>query len=413
MGGCVRDMLLGKKPVDYDLATDAEPAQVESLFQKTIDVGRPFGVMVVIEDGRHFQVATFREDLGYDDGRHPVGVAFSSAKADAVRRDFTINGLFYDPLADTIHDWVGGQADLEKKVIRAIGKPEERFAEDRLRILRAARFAAQLRFSIEPETLRAVRRQAPTICDISVERIRDELLKLFCPEHAAVGLQRLRDCGLLKPVLPEVAATIDCQQPPEFHPEGDVFTHTQNMLVHMDSDTEPMLSWAVLLHDIAKPSTQSHDPETGRIRFIGHDSVGAQMARRIMRRLRFPKRDIDTVVESIRHHMQLWSALAMRKGTLRKMFQRSAFPLGLELHRLDCLGSGRSLETFEFLKREYSEWKNCPELIKPLLTGRDLIGMGMSPGRAMGDLLREIRKRQLDGIFTSTQQACEWARGQL
>ncbi|MED5381513.1 MAG: HD domain-containing protein, partial [Verrucomicrobiota bacterium] len=289
VGGCVRDARLGQAPHDYDIATDARPDEIEGLFRKTIPVGKQFGVIMVLEAGHEYQVATFRAEAGYTDGRRPGSVRFTDSREDALRRDFTINGLFYDPLADELHDWVGGQADLEAKRIRTIGDPAQRFGEDRLRLLRAVRFAAQLDFAIEPGTFAAVQQHAAAIRDVSAERIRDELLKLFRPPHAARGLDLLRASRLLPEVLPELAATIGCEQPPGYHPEGDVFTPIRLMLDHLPADADATLIWSVLMHDIAKPVTQTHDD--GRIRFLGHETVGAEMTLEIMNRLRFPKVD--------------------------------------------------------------------------------------------------------------------------
>ena len=280
VGGCVRDFLLGREPQDFDIATDAKPEQVEKLFRKTIPVGKKFGVIIVVEGGHQFQVATFRAEADYQDGRRPEKIVFANAEADASRRDFTVNGLFYDPLTKKIHDWVGGEKDLRAKIIRTIGEPEERFGEDHLRMLRAVRFAAQLDFEIEPKTFAAVQKLAPKIKIISAERVRDELIKLFRPPHAARGLVLLRDSGLLEHILPELAATIGCEQSPDFHPEGSVFNHICLMLEKMPADADGSLPWAVLLHDIAKPVTAERDAATGKIHFYGHEKVGADMAER-------------------------------------------------------------------------------------------------------------------------------------
>ncbi|HEX7654050.1 MAG TPA: CCA tRNA nucleotidyltransferase, partial [Verrucomicrobiae bacterium] len=322
VGGCVRDFLLGREPHDFDIATDGRPEQVEALFPHTIPVGRQFGVVIVLERGQQFQVATFRAEADYRDGRRPESVSFANAEADAVRRDFTINGLFYDPLTETIHDWVGGQADLQRRRIRTIGRPEDRFAEDHLRMLRAVRFAAQLGFEIEADTLTAVQRGAEKIRLISAERVRDELVKLFRPPHAARGLRLLQESGLLEMILPELAATLTCEQSRQFHPEGTVFNHICLMLENLPGDADPLLPWAVLLHDIAKPVTATQDPGTGAIHFYGHEVVGADLAATILRRLKFPNRELERVVEAVRHHMQFMAATQMRKATLRRFMLR-------------------------------------------------------------------------------------------
>jgi poly(A) polymerase len=413
VGGCVRDFLLGREPGDYDIATSARPEQVEKLFKRTVAVGRKFGVMVVVENGRPFQVATFRAEADYRDGRHPEQVTFGDAEADAQRRDFTVNGLFYDPVAEKLHDWVGGEKDLRAKIIRTIGSPGERFAEDHLRLLRAVRFAAQLGFEIEPQTFAAVRTLAPKIELISAERIRDELIKLFSPPHAARGLVLLRDSGLLPGVLPELVATIVCEQLPDFHPEGTVFEHIRLMLEKMPPAAPASLPWAVILHDIAKPATVERDPATGKIHFYDHEKVGAALAGRILQRLRFPKKQTDEIVACVRQHMQFKDVKQMRKATLRRLLLRETFPLELELHRLDCLGSHGALDHYEFLVQQAAELEKQPAIRPPLLTGDDLIALGVKPGPAMGALLAEIREKQLQDELKTPRQARAWARKRL
>jgi poly(A) polymerase len=456
VGGCVRDFLLGREPGDYDIATSALPEQIEKLFKRTVAVGRKFGVMVVVENGRPFQVATFRAEADYRDGRHPEQVTFGDAEADAQRRDFTVNGLFYDPVAEKLHDWVGGEKDLRAKIIRTIGSPGERFAEDHLRLLRAVRFAAQLGFEIEPQTFAAVRTLAPKIELISAERIRDELIKLFSPppfgsdgragtplpaagvrgadgahgvtrptSPAARGLVLLRDSGLLPGVLPELVATLVCEQSPDFHPEGTVFEHIRLMLEKMATDppsprsgfgaasAHPSLPWMVILHDIAKPATAELDPVTGKIHFYGHEKVGAALAERILQRLRFPKKQTDEIVACVRQHMQFKDVKQMRKATLRRLLLRETFPLELELHRLDCLGSHGDLEHYEFLVQQAAELEKQPAIRPPLLTGNDLIALGVKPGPAMGALLAEIREKQLQDELKTPRQARAWARKRL
>jgi poly(A) polymerase len=457
VGGCVRDFLLGREPGDYDIATSALPEQIEKLFKRTVAVGRKFGVMVVVENGRPFQVATFRAEADYRDGRHPEQVTFGDAEADAQRRDFTVNGLFYDPVAEKLHDWVGGEKDLRAKIIRTIGSPGERFAEDHLRLLRAVRFAAQLGFEIEPQTFAAVRTLAPKIELISAERIRDELIKLFAAPHenvslsspkggegrgeetdnfktqppsprpsprlggargkmmspAARGLVLLRDSGLLPGVLPELVATLVCEQSPDFHPEGTVFEHIRLMLEKLPADASKSLPWAVILHDIAKPATAERDPATGKIHFYGHEKVGAALAGRILQRLRFPKKQTDEIVACVRQHMQFKDVKQMRKATLRRLLLRETFPLELELHRLDCLGSHGALDHYEFLVQQAAELEKQPAIRPALLNGNDLIALGVKPGPAMGALLAEIREKQLQDELKTPRQARAWARKQL
>ena len=413
VGGCVRDMLLGREPVDYDIGTSALPEQTEALFKRTVAVGRKFGVMIVVEGDHQFQVATFRAEADYRDGRHPEHVRFGNAIADARRRDFTINGLFYDPVRSELHDWVGGRADLRAKVIRTIGAPEERFAEDHLRLLRAVRFAAQLDFQIERGMFAALKATASRIKGISAERIRDELLKLFRPPYAARGLDLLHRSGLLEQVLPEIAATTRCEQSPDFHPEGSVFNHLKVMLKHMPPSAAPALPWAVLLHDVAKPVTASTDARTGSIHFYAHERIGAEMAEEILERLRFPRKQIEEIVKAVRFHMQFKDALQMRKATLRRLLMRPTFPLELELHRLDCLGSHGRLEVYNYLVREAAELQRKPEIRPPLLKGADLIALGLSPGPAMGLLLAEIREKQLQDELKTSAEARKWAKSRL
>jgi poly(A) polymerase len=413
VGGCVRDFLLGREPQDFDIATDAKPEQVEKLFKRTVAVGRKFGVMIVVEGGHQFQVATFRAEADYQDGRRPEKIVFANAEADASRRDFTVNGLFYNPISKKIHDWVGGEKDLRAKIIRTIGKPEERFGEDHLRLLRAVRFAAQLDFEIEPKTFAAVKKLAPKIKLISAERIRDELLKLFAPPHTVRGLVLLRDSGLLEHFLPELAATIDCEQSPDFHPEGSVFNHICLMLEKLPAGASELLPWTVLLHDIAKPVTAEKDLQTGAIHFYGHEKVGSEMARAILNRLRFPKKQIDEIVAVVLHHMQFKDVKQMRKATLRRLLLRETFPLELELHKLDCLGSHGDLSHYNFLIEQAEELKKQPAIRPPLLTGKDLIALGMKPGKELGALLHEIREKQLQDELKTSRQAKAWVKRKL
>jgi poly(A) polymerase len=413
VGGCVRDYLLGLEPKDYDIATSALPEQIEAAFKRTIPVGRKFGVIIVLEDGHQFQVATFRAEADYQDGRHPAYVVFGDAVADARRRDFTVNGLFFDPIERKLHDWVGGEVDLRAKIIRTIGLPAERFGEDHLRLLRAVRLAAQLDFNIEPETFSALKTAAPKIHGISAERIRDELIKLFSPPHASRGLDLLRQSGLLEQVLPEIAATITCGQSPDFHPEGTVFNHLLLMLKNLPPDSDPSLPWSVLFHDVAKPLTASHDPQTGSIHFYEHERIGADMAQQILERLRFPRKQIDDIVTAVRCHMQFKDVLQMRKSTLRRLLMRPTFPLELQLHRLDCLGSHGRLDIYDYLVDQAKELKKQPEIHPSLLTGDDLLAMGMRPGPAIGQLLAEIREKQLQDELKTGDEAKEWVAAQL
>jgi tRNA nucleotidyltransferase/poly(A) polymerase len=424
VGGCVRDFLLGREPKDFDIATDAKPAKVEKLFPKTIPVGKKFGVIIVVEGDQQFEVATFRAEAEYRDGRRPERVVFANAEADAMRRDFTVNGLFYDPVTDKIHDWVGGERDLRRKVIRTIGEPAERFGEDHLRMLRAVRFAARLNFEIDPPTFAAIQALAPKIKMISAERVRDELLKLFgapaeeaagAPGYssAARGWVLFRDSGLLEQILPELSATVACEQSPDFHPEGSVFNHIGLMLEKLSAHSNELLPWTVLLHDVAKPVTATRDAATGRIHFYGHETVGAEMAENILQRLKFPRKQTDEIVTCVRNHMQFKDVKHMRKATLRRLLLRETFPLELELHRLDCLGSSGDLEHYDFLREQAEALKHQPELLPPLLTGDDLLALGIPPGKKIGELLHELRDRQLAEELRTPEQARAWVKNRL
>jgi poly(A) polymerase len=413
VGGCVRDVLLGREPGDYDIATSARPDDVERLFSRTIAVGKQFGVILVVEQGHEFEVATFRTETDYTDGRHPGQVTFSSARADALRRDFTVNALLYDPVSNQIHDWVGGEADLRNGLLRTVGAPEERFAEDHLRLLRAVRFSAQLMFQIDDATMTALQRNASAISRVSAERIRDELVKLLAPPHAARGLRLLDESRLLREILPEIAATVACEQSPEYHPEGSVFNHIVLMLEKMPVDAPPALAWAVLLHDVGKPATFARDPVSGAIHFYGHERVGAEMADALLHRLKFPRKQIEEIVQCVRCHMQFKDVPQMRVATVRRLILRPTFPLEMELHRLDCLGSHGALDIYDRLRAEAESLRHQPAIVPPLVTGTDLIALGMKPGPAIGAMLEEIRDLQLQEELKTPEEARAWAQKRL
>lgn len=413
VGGCVRDQLRGREPTDYDIATAARPSEIESLFKRTIPVGRAFGVVIVVEDRRQFQTATFRSESDYGDGRHPGRVSYADAVTDARRRDFTINGLFLDPVRGELHDWVGGQADLKARLLRTIGDPRERFTEDHLRLLRAARFAAQLDFVIESETLAALRERASTISGVSAERIRDELIKLLRPPHAARGLELLRETGLMEFILPEILATIGCEQSADFHPEGSVYNHVLKVLEQLPENCAASLPWAALLHDVGKPATASRDADSGQIHFYGHESIGGEIAESILRRLKFPRRQIDEIVACVRQHMQFKDVLNMRKSTLRRLLMRGTFPLELELHRLDCLGSHGRLDHYAFLIDQSKGLNEQPAILPTLVTGRDVIALGLKPGPRVGSILDEVREKQLQDELQTREEALDWIRRKL
>lgn len=404
-GGCVRDRLRGVAPHDFDIATDARPEQVQTLFPRNVAVGAQFGVIVVMDGKLAFEVATFRSDEAYLDGRHPSGVRFTTPQEDAARRDFTINAIFYDPVAEQIVDYVGGQADLEKKILRAVGDPAARFAEDKLRMLRAVRFATTLDFEIEPATFQAIQQHATDISQVSAERIRDELLKTFRSPHRVRGLDLLDTSGLLSHVLPEVAALHGCEQPPQFHPEGDVFIHTRLMLSLLPPEVPDSIFLSVLFHDIGKPATYSYNPAEDRIRFSGHDAVGAQMTRDVMQRLRFSNEEIERVVEAVANHMVFKDVTKMRVAKLKRFMARPDFDREIELHRVDCLGSHGDLGNIAFLDQKAAEFASEPLIPPPLITGRDLIGLGLKPGPLFKEILDQVETAQLENRVATPKEA--------
>ena len=408
-GGCVRDLVRGEQPKDFDVATDARPEEVQSIFPRTYAVGAHFGVIVVLENGFQFEVATFRSDGLYIDGRHPVEVHFSSAEEDARRRDFTINGMFFDPVAEQVIDFVGGRSDLEEKLIRAIGDPAHRFTEDHLRMLRAVRFGTVLGFEIESATWQAVLAQAPTITAISAERIRDEMVKIFVSPNRLRGFDLLDASGLLAAVLPETVAMKGCAQPEQFHPEGDVFQHTRLMLQLLPPKVSVPLLFSVLLHDVAKPRTATTD-ETGRIRFNAHDRIGAEMTEGIMGRLRFSRAEIDATVEMVGQHMVFKDVPRMRVAKLKRFMARPTFVDELELHRVDCESSHRMMDNYEFLLRKREEFANEPIIPPPLVRGGDLIAMGLKPGPKFSEILEAVETRQLEGALKTREEALDWVR---
>jgi putative nucleotidyltransferase with HDIG domain len=408
-GGCVRDLVRGNAPKDFDIATDARPEQVQKIFRRTYAVGAHFGVIVVLENDLQFEVATFRADGAYLDGRHPAEVHFSSPKEDARRRDFTINGMFFDPPNDAVIDFVGGRQDLEARLVRAIGDPVQRFAEDRLRLLRAVRFATVLDFKIEAETWTAVVRAADTIGEISAERIREELIRIFLSPQRARGWDLLDASGLMKQILPELEAMKGCAQPPQFHPEGDVFQHTRIMLGLLPDEVSLPLVLSVLFHDIGKPPTASVDEE-GRIRFNGHDKLGAEMTEALMERLRFSRAEIDATVEAVRQHMVFKDVPNMRIAKLKRFMARPTFADELELHRVDCESSHGMLDNYEFLQRKQEEFAHEPIIPPPLVRGDDLIVLGMKPGPRFGEILEAVETRQLEGTLRDREEALAWVK---
>jgi poly(A) polymerase len=408
-GGCVRDMVRGLIPKDYDVVTDARPEAVQRLFPHTFAVGAHFGVIIVLENGFQFEVATFRSDDAYIDGRHPSAVHFSSPEEDAQRRDFTINGMFYDPVADKVIDFVGGRADIDAKLVRAIGDPAQRFAEDRLRMLRAVRFATVLGYEIEKATWDALVTNASSINQISAERIRDELVRTFLSPNRVRGWDLLDSSGLMRAILPELEAMKGVLQPEQFHPEGDVFVHTRLMLQVLPQEVSVPLILAVLFHDVGKPVTATVD-QTGRIRFNEHDRIGAQMTEAIMRRLRFSGTEIEATVEMVRQHMVFKDVPNMRVAKLKRFMARPTFDDELELHRVDCESSHRMLDNYEFLLRKRQEFANEPIIPPPLVRGDDLIALGLKPGPKFGEILEAVETRQLEGTLHTREEALEWVK---
>jgi poly(A) polymerase len=433
-GGCVRDILLGKRPQDWDIATSARPEQIETLFARTIPVGKAFGVMLVVIDEMPFEVATFRGDSPVSDGRRPASVRFTDAREDVLRRDFTINALLYDPESETVLDFVGGRRDLEQRLIRTVGDPEERFREDHLRLLRAIRFAAGTGFGLEPATLAAIRRLAPLAAQVSAERTGQELTRMFSEGNAARALARLADSGLLAIVLPELDCCRGIAQPPEFHPEGDVFEHTVKAAggldeVIRDSDRElagPLhpwltatgrifvpdpadretLAWAVLLHDIGKPATFFEAAD--RIRFHGHETAGAGLAAAVLQRLRRPVKLAETVAALVAAHMRLPAFPEMRVATRRRTLQDPLFPLHWLVLSIDTQASCGQPELPGALLAAWIEELRRPRPVKPLLTGRDLLRLGYIAGPVFAELLEAVETARLEGEILTAAEAAAW-----
>jgi poly(A) polymerase len=412
VGGCVRDFILGHVSSDYDIVTSALPDQVIALFPKTINIGAKFGVVAVIVDNQPYEVATFRSDDIYEDGRHPSQVHFSSAKEDVFRRDFTINGLLMDPETGEITDYVNGRSDIEKKIIRTIGNPEDRFNEDYLRMLRAVRFAANLDFIIEPATQQAIEKNAPKIKQISAERVREELNKILTRGGSRRGFELMIDTGILKEILPEVNKLKGVEQPPRFHPEGDVWQHTLKMLELLTPGAEAnenlCLPWGVLLHDVGKALTRTED-EKG-VHFYGHVQKGEEVADDLMQRLKFSRAQRETVLNLIHQHMVFMNVQKMRPGRLKKFLRMPDFDLHLELHRLDCLASHGMPDNYEFCRDQLQTLALDDLHPQRLLTGNDLMAMGFTPGKIIGEILRALEDEQLEGKIKTPEEARDFVR---
>jgi len=448
VGGCVRDLEMGREPADYDVCTDARPERVQELFPRSVAVGAKFGVILVLEDGAptegtqrnevaevttriitdasagiatagptqqcraQVEVATFRSDGGYSDGRHPDQVIYSKTpQEDVLRRDFTINGLLMDPATAEVLDYVGGRADLRAGIVRAIGDPRLRFAEDKLRMLRAVRFAARFGFQIEPETMAAARSLAPQVTQVSNERIRDELTKLLTEGAARRGFELLDETGLLPVVLPDIARMKGVEQPPQFHPEGDVWIHTLMLLEKLTAGCSPTLAWGVLLHDVGKPPTFSPVSGPGtRIRFNGHEEIGARMAESICRSLRFSNEETEQVESLVANHMRFKDVPKMRMATLKRFVRLPRFDEHMELHRLDCLASHGGLDSYTFVQHFLLETPVEKVYPPKLVTGDDLKGMGLVPGPRFREILTAVEEAQLEGKLQDRETALEFAR---
>jgi poly(A) polymerase len=456
VGGCVRDLLLGRKPADYDVTTSATPDEVMRLFPETYAVGAQFGVVLVPlprniaqfsvssvssvvnavdcndrEHGEHretdtrslyVEVATFRSDIGYSDGRHPNEVRFTKTpQEDVARRDFTINGLLLDPLlpdgstrdllTSGVLDYVGGRNDLEAKIIRAIGEPELRFAEDKLRMLRAVRFAARFGYTIEPQTFAAIRKRAPQIHQVSRERVREELTKMLTEGQAKRAFELLDKTHLLHEVLPEIAAMKGVEQPPQFHPEGDVFVHTLLLLEKLPHPCPATLAWGALLHDVGKPPTFRVAPD--RIRFDGHVDVGVKMAEEICRRLRFSNTDTGQILALVKNHMRFAQVQQMKESTFKRFIRLPRFDEHMELHRLDAESSNHILDFYNFTREKMAALP--PEAIhpQPLLSGVDLIAAGYEPGPKFKEILSAVEDAQLEGRLHSKEAALELVQSEF
>jgi poly(A) polymerase len=423
VGGCVRDLLLLREPKDYDVATNATPHQVMNIFPETYAVGAQFGVVLVpapdsdvastggeiTSKSRAVEVATFRSDIGYSDGRHPDEVRFSrDPQEDVARRDFTINGMLLDPVSGEVFDYVGGRADLKSGIIRTIGDPEHRFSEDKLRMLRAVRFAARFEYTIEPATFAAMQKLATQIEVVSRERVRDELTRMLTEGHARRAFLLLDASGLLKHVLPDISAMKGVQQPPEFHPEGDVFVHTLLLLDNLPNPCPLTLAWGALLHDVGKPSTFRVAPD--RIRFDGHVEVGVKMAEKICRDLRFSNDETEQILALVDNHMRFGHATRMKESTLKRFLRMPAFDEHLALHRADCLASHRNLATHEFIQQKRAEIPAEKMRPVPLVTGDDLIAAGHLPGPKFREILTAVEDAQLEGRLPSRDAALEFVR---
>jgi poly(A) polymerase len=408
-GGPVRDMIMGCNSDDIDIATSAKPDEILSMFPKCYEIGAAFGIINVVVNETNFEVATFREERGYSDGRHPDEISYTDNPAlDAKRRDFTINSMFYDPIEDQVLDFEGGQKDIEDKILRTVGDANARFSEDYLRILRAVRFATRFGFKLDHNIPEAISKSLDGLNNISNERIRDELNKMLTGSAPAEALKMLYELGILDVILPEISALVGVEQPKQYHPEGDVFVHTCLMLEQMEGASVE-LAWAVLLHDVGKPATFSIG-EDGVEHFYCHDRVGREIAEKILKRFKFSNREIGDIITSVGNHMKFAHVKEMRESKLKRLMADASFPLQLELHKLDCSSSHGKLDNYYFLKERLDNPEIEIELPKPLITGYDLINLGFKPGRKMGELLQDVSDMHLEGKLTTKEEALEYVR---
>ncbi len=409
-GGCVRDMLMGNVPADYDIATSAEPEQIMKMFDRAIPIGISFGVVNVIVNNKNFEIATFRADGKYIDGRRPDSVKFCDAKGDVKRRDFTINGMLYDPIENETLDFVGGREDIKNRIIRTIGKPEDRFNEDHLRLIRGARFAARLSFDIEPATKAAIKEIAPKILGVSAERICDELKKGLTAPNPHKFIDLLDGLNLLKEIMPEICDMKGVEQPENFHPEGDVYKHTLLCLSMMENPSWE-LAMSILLHDVAKPTTFCReinpDGSYGRIRFTMHEQIGAETAGKICKRLKASSYSIDRVKTLVKKHLRIKDAQNMRKSTLKRLFADPGYLELQELFRIDTLSSTKDLTAYEFCKNRFEELDEEQVKPKPLVNGHDLIEMGLKPGPIFSKILGTVVDEQLEEKIATREEALE------
>lgn len=428
VGGCVRDLVLGREPADYDVTTDATPDQVMGIFPRTYAVGAQFGVVLVPTPGdaagcvsaegtdhsktNAVEVATFRSDVGYSDGRHPDQVRYSKdPREDVERRDFTINGLLLDPIKNEVLDFVGGRADLEAGIIRTIGDAERRFAEDKLRMLRAVRFAARFDYQIEPKTFAAIPKMAAQIHQVSRERVRDELTRMLTEGRARRAFLLLDESGLLKEILPEITAMKGVEQPPQFHPEGDVFVHTLLLLDKLPHPCPLTLAWGALLHDVGKPPTFRVAPD--RIRFDGHVEVGVKMAKEILHCLRFSNDATEQILALVANHMRFADVQKMKESTFKRFIRMPDFAEHLELHRIDCQASHGDLTSYQFTRQKMASIP--PETMRPtpLISGDDLIAAGYTPGPRFKEILSAVEDAQLEGQLQTRDHAMAFVQGQF